>query len=179
MDPDPDRAPVARFLRSKDERAFRDLYRRHTPFLYLLALRLLGGDTADAEEAVQDSWIRATAGLSAFRWTSSLRTWLSGTLVNCCRERLRGRGRQERAAGAWLEQAPRGRKAWSPAALDLERAIAALPDGCREVLVLHDGYGHTHEEVGALLHIEAGTSKSQLHHARRRLEHALGTTARS
>ena len=57
--------------------------------------------------------------------------------------------------------------------MDLERAIERLPAGYREVFVLHDVEGYTHEEIGGLLGIESGTSKSQLSRARQRLRAAL------
>jgi RNA polymerase sigma-70 factor (ECF subfamily) len=58
--------------------------------------------------------------------------------------------------------------------VDLERAIAELPESAREVFVLHEIHGYTHQEVGDLLGIEVGTSKSQLHHAREALREFLG-----
>jgi RNA polymerase sigma-70 factor (ECF subfamily) len=57
--------------------------------------------------------------------------------------------------------------------LDLEHAIRALPPGYREVVVLHDIEGYTHDEIAALLGIETGTSKSQLFRARRTLRERL------
>ena len=120
----------------------------------------MGGRAAEAEDAVQDTWVRATARLAEFRGESSLRTWLAGFAINCCRERRRRRD-------------PDGAPAPAPSVddpvvdrLDLERAIAALPDGHREVFVLHDLEGFTHEEIAARLGIVPGTSKSQLSRAR-------------
>lgn len=83
-------------VRSGDEAAFRQLYRRHTPALYRLALRLGGGDQPWAEELVQRSWIRAVERLGTFGWRSALATWLGGIAVNCARELWRERrGRDE------------------------------------------------------------------------------------
>jgi RNA polymerase sigma-70 factor (ECF subfamily) len=172
-----DRELAAAVAGSGDEAAFRTLYRRHTPALYRLALRLGAGDEAWAEELVQRAWIRAVEGLGSFEWRSSLATWLGGIAVNCARELWRERrGRGEialeeghgiaAATGAAVEQR-----------LDLERAIARLPDGYRQVLVLHDVEGFTHEEIGGLLGIETGTSKSQLSRARHRLRASLDPAA--
>ena len=164
---------------SGDEAAFRVLYRRHTPALYRLALRLGGGDEPWAEELVQRAWIRAVEGLGAFAWRSTLSTWLSGIAINCAREIWReGRIRAD-AILAEEHQAPAHRaSAWGPEdRIDLERAIERLPHGYRQVFVLHDLEGYTHEEIGGLLSIEAGTSKSQLSHARRRLRAALDPPA--
>lgn len=166
-----DRALVKRFLRAGDEAAFRELYRRHAPALYMLALRLVGGSEADAQDAVQETWIRACKMMSAFEWRSSLRTWLSGILVNRSREMMRERGRRNE------EELPDGLPTLISTregrAIDLEQAIARLPAGYRQVLVLHDVDGYTHEEISRLLEINAGTSKSQLYHARKAMRMML------
>ncbi len=168
-----DRDLAAAVARSGDEGAFRALYRRHTPALYRLALRLGGGDEAWAEELVQRSWIRAVAGLGEFAWRSTLSTWLGGIAVNCARELWRESRGETSLAEEPRGQAPPGGSPGPEDRIDLERAIALLPHGYRQVFVLHDVEGYTHEEIGGLLGIEAGTSKSQLSHARRRLRATL------
>jgi RNA polymerase sigma factor (sigma-70 family) len=80
-----DQVLVQRYLRRRDERSFRDLYQRHTPAMYALALRLTNREAA-AEDALQDAWIRACRSLAEFQWKSSLRTWLTGILINCVRD---------------------------------------------------------------------------------------------
>ena len=174
-DQDAERALVDEFLRRRDETAFRRLYAAHTPFLYRLAYRLMRCDRQAAEEAVQDVWLRAAERLQLFRWDSSLRTWLAGFAINRCREELR------RNSGAAALPRLVESSAVDPgppsARVDLERAIASLPDGCREVLVLHDVEGHTHREIGALLGIDEGTSKSQLARARRAVRSRLDPAA--
>jgi RNA polymerase sigma-70 factor (ECF subfamily) len=169
---DDDYLLAARVLRERDEGACRELYRRHTPALYLLALRLLGTRASQAEDVVQDAWVRAFRGLHAFSWTSTLRTWLGGIVVNRCREVARSRGREERALAGWAEAASAAGQ-WTPETMALERAIAALPNGSREVLVLHDIYGYTHKEIAQMFGIAVGTSKSQLHDARCAVRRAL------
>jgi RNA polymerase sigma factor (sigma-70 family) len=152
-----------------DEAAFRALYRRHTPRLWPLLRRMLGGPgiRPEVEDAVQETWIRAVEGLPSFRWQAAFSTWLTGIALNCAREALRKRSRRgETGTDLLLEQSSApppdpGRR------LDLENAIAALPDGYRTVLVLHDIEGFTHVEIAERLGIAEGTSKSQLHHARR------------
>jgi RNA polymerase sigma-70 factor, ECF subfamily len=171
-----DRRLAAAIAESGDETAFRVLYRRHTPALYRLALRLGGGDQPWADDLVQRAWIRAVEGLAGFQWRSAFRTWLSGIAINCAREEWRERRLSLEVA--W-EPAVHGAATPTPdvgARVDLERGIAALPHGCRQVLVLHDVEGYTHEEVARLLGIEVGTSKSQLSHARRRLREFLTRT---
>jgi RNA polymerase sigma factor (sigma-70 family) len=160
-----DRSLVARFLAAGDEAAFRSLYRRHAAFLYRFLLRLSGGDTAAAEEGVQETWVRAAQGLSGFGWRSTLKTWLAGIAIRWWREARRAAGREtelpeesdSRASAPIRREIER---------LDLERALAALPPGYRRAILLHDVEGYTHEEVAELTGVDVGTSKSQLSRAR-------------
>jgi RNA polymerase sigma-70 factor (ECF subfamily) len=165
-----DRDLVQHYLARADEVAFLALYRRHTPGLFGLAARLAGGDHGLAEEIVQEAWVRAAEGFASFRWESSLRTWLSGIVVNGWREIARARRHDPFCANESDAVEPEPRE---PDQIDLERAVAQLPDGFRTVLVLHDVEGFTHEEIGRLLRIEAGTSKSQLARARQALRRRL------
>lgn len=122
---------------------------------------------------MQDTWLRATARLAEFRGDASLRTWLAGFTINCCRERWRRREPPLPAGGP--------QPAWSDPVverLDLERAIAELPDGHREVFVLHDLEGYTHEEIAERLGVVPGTSKSQLSRARGALRSHMTRAAR-
>jgi len=162
---DSDRALVEAFLRGRSESAFRALYRAHTSPLYGFALRLTRGNEALAEDIVQDTWVRAVPRLEGFRWQSSLKTWLHSVALNVHREGLRRRTREENKADEVRRRfavVSGGRSG----AMDLERAVAELPDGQREVLLLHDVEGYTHKEIAELLDIAAGTSKSQLSKAR-------------
>jgi RNA polymerase sigma-70 factor (ECF subfamily) len=162
-----DEARLLSALGGGDEAAFRALYRQHTPRLFAAVLRLLGR-RADAEDAVQETWLRAVRGLAGFRRESSFATWLTGIAIRCALEILRKRQ-------AWCgADAPEVVITRGPdLAIDLDRAIADLPDGYRLVFLLHDVEGLTHEEIGQLLFIEPGTSKSQLFHARRALRSRL------
>lgn len=150
--------------------SFRALYRAHTPALLMLAQRLLRGHHADAEDAVQEAWVRAVRLLPAFRGESSARTWLCGIVINCCREMLRRRKPLSDLSAAGDVPAP---PTPSASTHDLESLLRALPDGYREVLVLHDVEGYTHEEIAASLDISDGTSKSQLSRARATLRRWL------
>lgn len=138
--------------------------------MYLLVLRLLGRSGRHAEDVVQETWVRAASALGSFGWRSSLRTWLLGIAVNCCREVLRSASRDPASAGHPEAGAPAADPgsppSQGPERIDLERAIRELPDGYREVFILHDVEGLTHEEIGDRLGIGAGTSKSQLSRAR-------------
>lgn len=167
----PDRLLAARVAELRDERAFRTLYRRHTPALLPFVIRLLGGDENEAEDVVQETWIRAVEALPGFRWEAAFRTWLTGIALNRCRELLRQRAR--RSEGVLEDAADHRFVVRAGAGIDLERAIAALPEGYRTVLVLHDVEGYTHPEISERLDIAIGTSRSQLHHARRAIRRML------
>lgn len=168
-DPD-DRALVSRIITGGDEAAFRVLYQRHTPALYRTAVRLTDDRDGTAEDFVHDAWLRAAERWAEFAWRSSLRTWLTGILLNRVREARRQWARQaEHELPADLAddcQAPDDR-------LDLEAAVGRLPPGFRSAIVLHDIEGFTHEEIASLCQIEVGTSKSQLSRARRALRRWL------
>jgi RNA polymerase sigma factor (sigma-70 family) len=163
-----DRALVAAFLETADENAFRRLYAAHAPRLYLSLLRLTGGREAEAEDLLQEAWIRAAASLSRFRWQSALSTWLHGIALNAWRETARSRRGAVIPLDSVGEDGPElmARAGDREGRLDLEQAVRRLPDGYREVLVLHDLEGYTHEEIAGLLGVAPGTSKSQLSRAR-------------
>jgi RNA polymerase sigma-70 factor (ECF subfamily) len=157
--------------------AFEEMYRQHAPRLYSLAHRMLGNQ-ADAEDAVQDTFLAVHKRLDGFRGEAALGTWLYRLAVNQCLDRMRSRAGREAQATDSLDEPDRP---WQPAVradrpaerLDLRRAIARLPEGSRSVFVLHDVEGLEHREIGKLLGISEGTSKSQLHKARLRLREML------
>ena len=158
------------FLRDRSDRRFLALYDRHAPGMYALACRLMGTREADAADALQDAWMRAISRLAEFRGESSLRTWLCGFVVNCCRERFRQPLFEPMAdTFATPERAD--------LAVDLERALQSLADGYRAVIVLHDIEGYTHREISLALGIDEGTSKSQLSRGREALRRRLDPRA--
>ncbi|HEX6315522.1 MAG TPA: sigma-70 family RNA polymerase sigma factor [Gemmatimonadaceae bacterium] len=165
---------IKRIVDEADESAFRLLYRAHTPRIYQLLFRLAGRDTASAEELVQDTWLRAVRLLSTFRPDAELSSWLRGVAVNVAREWLRRHRRELERSSEIDPDACAARSVHLDAVIDLDDAIAALPAGCRAVLVLHDVEGFTHEEIAAQLGLAIGTSKSQLFDARRALRRVLG-----
>jgi RNA polymerase sigma-70 factor, ECF subfamily len=172
-----DRELVARFLARRDEDAFRDLYRAHAPRIYGLLLRLTGGSAPEADEGLQETWVRAVRGLGRFEGRSSLSTWLAGIAIRWWREESRRRAREaELPEDDRLPPAPPVRR--EIARVDLERAMASLPRGYREAILLHDVEGYTHEEIAVLTAVEPGTSKSQLSRARSALRARLGGGSR-
>lgn len=158
--------------------AFEQLYGAHAPRLFGLACRMVGRQ--DAEDLLQEIFLTAHRKLGLYKGESALGTWLFRLATNQCLDHLRSRRAKLAQVTEPIEQEPGATVASSGAILgvvdrlDLERALAELPPGCREVFVLHDVEGLEHREVGAMLGISEGTSKSQLHKARLRLRTLLG-----
>ena len=167
--------------RANEPGAFEALYRTHAPRLFGLACRLVG--RAEAEDLLQEVFLTAHKKLALYRGDSSVGTWLFRIAANQCLDHLRSKRARFAAMTDELEAEPAAPNAGAGAVvgvvdrLDLERALASLPAGCRTVFVLHDVEGCEHREIAALLGIADGTSKSQLHKARMRLRAALGVAA--
>ncbi len=174
--PLPGREPsLLRRAQAGDTAAFEALYRGHVARVYALCLRL-SGRAPLADELTQETFVRAWMKLPGFRHESSFATWLHRIAVNLALEERRSRGRREariQAADDLTMFATPSPARRGEAALDLERAVAALPEGARAVFVLHDVEGYRHEEIAALTGVAVGTSKAQLHRARRLLREVL------
>ena len=157
-----------------DVRAFEQLYRTHLPRVHGLVRRLSGG--RDADELTQDVFVRVWQKLKTFRGDAAFATWLHRVAVNVVIERFRAdtARRQRLHDGEDIFatiSAPERRR---DVTLDFEAALEKLPDGAREIFVLHDVEGYKHHEIGTLLGISPGTSKAQLHRARMMLRRHLG-----
>jgi RNA polymerase sigma-70 factor (ECF subfamily) len=155
--------------------AFEQLYRASVGRVHGLCLRMCGSACL-AEELTQETFIRAWTKLDTFGGRSAFSTWLHRLAVNVVLGHSRVRSRREERerpleSTAGAEPAPSQRR--PEEAVDLERAIAALPDGARKVFVLHDIEGYRHREIARLAGIAVGTSKAQLHRARSLLRDAL------
>ncbi len=149
-----------------DAHAFERLYRRHLARVHSLARRMIGPDEAD--DAAQAVFIRAWEKLGTFRGESAFGTWLHRLAINVMLARRTTIG-IERGRFNDSESAVEGLTSRSKAhelSIDFEEAIEQLPNGAREVFVLHDVEGYKHEEIAGMLGIVAGTSKAQLHRAR-------------
>jgi RNA polymerase sigma-70 factor, ECF subfamily len=173
-----DMALVERCRRG-DLGAFEELYRAHAGRLYSVACRMLG-NTADADDLLQEIFLTAHRKLESFRGESSLGTWLYRLAMNQCLDYLRSRAARAGQVTDTIEDDPtladagsRGLAEQTVTKMDLERAVARLPEGCRAAFVLHDIEGLEHREVAEALGIAEGTSKSQVHKARMRLRALL------
>lgn len=169
---DTDKALIAQIAGDGSEAAFRELFGRHTPRLLQFVMRILGSSAGDAEDVVQETWLRAASALKDFRGDSSFGTWLCGIGLNASLEQLRRGTRRSREESLGDMDLP-GRSSHTDERMDLDWAIAKLPPGGRSVLVLHDVEGFTHDEIAGLLGIAEGTSKAQLFKARRTMRALL------
>jgi len=156
-----------------DVRAFEDLYRTHLPRVHGLVRRMTAG--RDADELTQDVFVRVWQKLGTFRGDSSFTTWLHRLAVNVVIERFRSdqvrRARMHDGEGIF-DTLPAARQT-RDIGMDFETALEKLPDGAREIFVLHDVEGYKHHEIATLLEISPGTSKAQLHRARMMLRRHL------
>ncbi len=159
-----------------DGAAFEQLYRANVGRVYALCRRLCR-DEAEAEELTQEAFVRAYERLALFRGDSAFSSWLHRLTVNVVLGKWRGQSRYRQRVlpledfEGFEPELPAAREG---AAIDLERAIRQLPKGARTVFVLYDIEGYQHDEIAEATGLAVGTSKAQLHRARRLLREALG-----
>ncbi|HEY7567241.1 MAG TPA: RNA polymerase sigma factor [Gemmatimonadaceae bacterium] len=161
-----------------DPAAERAIYDTHVDRVYRLAFRL-AGDAELAKEFTQDAFIRAFERLGTFRGDSALSTWLHAITVSVALNGLRKVRRLKREVQLEHAESLGSNRPRSDPLLRqrLDEAIDKLPTGYRTVFLMHDVQGFTHEEIGAALGIEVGTSKAQLFRARARLRERLADLA--
>ncbi len=159
----------------EDRDAFEAVYRRTVDRVYALCLRM-SGDADRATELVQDVYVRAWQRLRSFRGESLFTTWLHRVAVNAVLQDRRSRARRSsrEVTAPELERFGRAARVAMPGTrVDLERAIAALPDKARRVLVLRDIEGYKYEEIAHMTGVSLGTVKAQIHRARGLVKEAL------
>ena len=171
-------AELASRCRAGDVRAFEALYRQHAGRLFAVACRLAGSvDTA--EDLLQEIFLQAFKKLETYKGDAALGTWLYRLAINCCLDYLRSRSvKNAKLTGSFEDLplvAPLAPRDAPVERIDLDRAIAQLPDGYREAFVLHDVEGFDHKEVARLLGVAEGTSKSQVFKARLKLRALLSS----
>lgn len=156
-----------------DVSAFERVYHAHLPRVHSLVRRMAGG--RDTDELTQDVFVRVWQKLGSFRGDAAFSTWLHRLAVNVLIERFRAeRTRRLRLHnGEDIFETIAAPMRSRDLSMDFETALATLPDGAREIFVLHDVEGYKHREIASLLDISAGTSKAQLHRARMMLRRQL------
>jgi RNA polymerase sigma factor (sigma-70 family) len=177
---------LVRAAQEGDKAAFARLFTRHLPLLRALCLRALG-DPGLVEDAVQEAALQALLGIDRLRQPDRFGPWLAGIGLNICR-----RWQREQSRPVWSWDALAGGRTGAGTAVpadpvetlieaveqrnEVRRAIAALPPGQREAVVLFYLSGMTCAETAAMLGIAPGAVKTRLHKARRRLGEALAET---
>lgn len=155
--------------------SFERIYRRFGARIYTMALRFTA-DAHRAEELTQDVFLRVWRKIGTYRWESSFDTWLHRLAVNGILSGLRADSRRfswELLGEDVATLAGPARPTHPGRVLDLERAVASLPEGARAIFLLHDLEGYKHREIAELTGLAEGTCKAQLHRARRLLREAL------
>jgi RNA polymerase sigma-70 factor (ECF subfamily) len=157
-----DETLVSAIRQQRSEAAFALLYDRHTGHAFRTVWRIVGGNPHEAEDVVQEAWLRAVSSLDRWSRQSEFGAWFRGIAAHVAIDSVRKQGRLvlDAEADAVCDETP---GEW----MDMESAILSLAPGYRAVLVLHDIEGFTHEEIATRLGITAGTSKGQLFKARR------------
>ena len=168
---------LVRLASGGDMSAFEALYRRHTGRVHGVIARLVGGAGARAEDLTQEAFVRAWQALPGYRFESKFTTWLHKLAVNTALMELRSRRSRPSedesedpfASIGTMDSAGHA----TALGMDLEGAVATLPPRARAVLVLHDVEGWKHEEIANELDMAVGSSKAQLHRARKLLRAKL------
>ncbi|MBC7894157.1 MAG: RNA polymerase sigma factor [Cytophagaceae bacterium] len=160
------------FRQGRSEAAARELIERHSPRLLRTVARVLGEHSGDAEDVLQEGWVRGLAAIPQYRGEAAFPTWMTRIALRCALDYLR---RHNRAPLLSLDEA---RTVATPPidrelTTDIEHALTRLSPHARSVVVLHDIEGWTHAEIGEELSIAVGTSKAHLFHARRKLRALL------
>lgn len=162
-----------RRARRGDSRAFESLYRASVGKVYGLCLRMTGSP-AEADDCVQEAFIQAWTKLDKFRGDARFSTWMHSVAVNVVLGRMRKSKREQDRIRAVSDLAAVTQSVGDTGDLEaLEQAMNELPSGARHVFVLHAVYGYSHDETGKMLGIASGTSKAQLHRAKRLLAQQL------
>ena len=175
--PQPDDLDLLRQARKGSPWAFPRLVDRHGPFLFALAVSLVG-NAADAEDVLQETLLGAFRGMSGFRGGSSVRTWLARILLRQAARFHRLRATRGTTAGLFEASSQAGPRAApsaraSDARMDVQAALMALSPEHRAVLVLREWQGLSYEEIAETLEIPRGTVESRIFRARRIMQELL------
>jgi RNA polymerase sigma-70 factor (ECF subfamily) len=166
-----DDAGLVELAREGDRAAFEKLYRRHRNRIFGLIWRLCGGDPALAEDLLQEAFVRAWQKLDTFRGDSRFGTWMHRLSANVAlsdrRSRMRRLGRETELDVMVERKAVGEQDVYAGQRMDLEQAIARLPERARSVLILFDIEGYSHAEIANITGMAVGSSKAQLHRARK------------
>ena len=169
-------AALAAGCRSGDLRAYERLYAMHGTRMKNLARNVLG-NTVDAEDAVQETFLKVQRRIAGFRGQSSFVTWTYRILINTCYDARRSRLRKREVAnddpGETLRPEPRAPGAHPSLRMALERALAKLTKHQRDVFLLYEVEGFRHSEIAGMLETTETASKNTLFQAKKNLRQML------
>jgi RNA polymerase sigma-70 factor (ECF subfamily) len=170
-------AALAAACRSGDLRAYERLYAMHGARMKNLARNVLGS-SADAEDAVQETFLKVQRSIASFRGQSSFVTWTYRILVNTCYDARRSRLRKKEVTTDHDTEETAGMEPRAPGAhpslrMALERALATLTRHQRDVFLLYEVEGFRHAEIAGMLEITEAASKNTLFQAKRNLREML------
>ncbi len=154
--------------------AQRDLYYRYCNAMFTTTYRIMG-NRDDAHDALQEAFIQVYRDMSQYKFNSTLGAWIKTIVV---RTAIRLLVKNRNLLYSELDESTTDSMILIPETMNseyLEKTILSLPDGYRAVFLLTEVEGYTHEETGKILGISSGTSKSQLHHAKKMLKQRLIT----
>ncbi len=165
-------AALAAGCRSGDLRAYERLYRMHGARMKNLARNVLGNPT-DADDAVQETFLKVQRGIASFRGQSSFVTWTYRILINTCHDARRSRQRKKEVTSDDSEETPR-LEPRAPGAhptlrMALERALEKLTRHQRDVFLLYEVEGFRHAEIAGMLEMTETASKNTLFQAKKNL----------
>jgi|GEM_PF-1263671 len=155
-----------------DRSAMEELYNRNFKIVFRIAYRMYP-DTGVAEEIANDTFVTAFKKLKSLKNEKAFQSWVIGIAVNLTRNRIRKDKyyfNENELNEAITEEANAGKHSLQ---IDIQQALQSLPEGYQKVIILHDIEGFTHEEIGQILGLRTGTSKSQLYKARKRMRKIL------
>jgi len=169
-------AALAAACRSGDLRAYERLYAMHGARMKNLARNVLG-NPIDAEDAVQETFLKVQRSIASFRGQSSFATWTYRILINTCYDARRSRLRKKEVANDDSEETPR-HEPRAPGAhpalrMALERALAKLTQHQRDVFLLYEVEGFRHAEIARMLEMTEAASKNTLFQAKKNLRQML------
>jgi RNA polymerase sigma-70 factor (ECF subfamily) len=145
----------------------KQLYDRYCDAMFTIAFRIIN-DYDIANDALQEAFIQVFTDIKQFRGESTLGAWIKTILVRTAIKKFKKEDvftqldlQQNGEIITWQEEMKSD---------DLEKAILSLADGCRTIFLLIEVEGYTHKEVAEMLNVSEGTSKSQLHYAKKQLQ---------
>lgn len=172
-----DDSDLVRRAQRGDRQAFECLYRLHRNRIYAVLWRIAGNDPGLAEDLLQEAFVRAWQKLDSFRGDARFATWLHRLSVNVAlsdrRIRVKRLERETALDGEAERTATGAKDVYEDRRMDLEQAIARLPERARTVLVLFDIEGYSHAEIAEIAGMAVGSSKAQLHRARKLVREEL------